>query len=359
MTIKGLTDRGLAFAQIGDIRKGAAKQEGVNRPGGDLKWFRVEFDAREVETEKQFRQLYGQQPTDIDIVLPFDDIDRCWDAWCEAYTAGRMVARSDGEYFVYLSDVATGAVKVQNGFDANGAKVPHQDIIGKAGKTDVKCRPVGRLKVIVPGLRRAAYLVVHTTSVIDIRNISEQLRAIQAMNGGRIAGVPLVLRRRPKMVSCPTSEPGKKARREKWMLSIEADPKWVAAMLTAMDTAALPAGAERPALPAVPEEADEDFDGEWDEIDGDAPEGEPVAETVDEYSEVEPDTTPAMTLEEAEAMTNSRGDKYGDMDIPTLEKVKANIFKAMSDPAIDADYYAELGKKHTAIVMILASKKAE
>ncbi len=226
--------------------------------------------------------------------------------------------------------------------------MPHQDIIGKAGKTDVKCRPVGRLKVIVPGLRRAAYLVVHTTSVIDIRNISEQLRAIQAMNGGRIAGVPLVLRRRPKMVSCPTGEPGKKARREKWMLSIEADPKWVGAMLAAMDTAALPAGAERPVLPAIAEEADDDFESEWEEI-GDEPEG--VAVPVEEQpAEV------TMTLEEAESMTNSRGDLYGKMETPTLEKLKANIYKAMSDPAITEEYYCDLGKKHTAIVMILSAR---
>ena len=43
MPIVGLTDRGMAFPQIGDIRKGEPK--GENQPGKDLRWFRVEFDA--------------------------------------------------------------------------------------------------------------------------------------------------------------------------------------------------------------------------------------------------------------------------------------------------------------------------
>jgi len=258
MAIKGLTDRNMAFPQIGNIRKGGKK--GEHAPGRDLTFFRVEIDERETETAALFLKAYGDKPTDINIVLPFNEIERCWDPFCEAYVAGRMVARSDGENFLFKVSLTTGEVEVQDGVSTkDGKPVPHKEILGKVGKTDIKCRPVGRLKVIIPELRRAAYFVVHTTSVIDVRNISEQLAAIKSVNGGQIVGVPLVLRRRPQMVSCPDLDnPGKKVRREKWMLSIEADPKWMALKLSAMDRAALPAG-----FTQAPLEIEEDIDAEW------------------------------------------------------------------------------------------------
>lgn len=251
MAIKGLTNRGAAFAQIGNIRKGAkVTKNGVERPI-DLKYFRVDIDELEKDRSAKFLHVYGAQPTEINILIPFDEIDRCWDAWCEAYTAGRMVARSDGEYFLYLVDLATGEVVVQNGSDKNGNRVPHKTVIGRAGKSEIKCKPVGRLKVIVPELQSAAYLVVHTTSFHDIKNISEQLEGIKMLNGGHLVGIPMVLRRRPKMVSVPKPD-GTRVRLEKWLLSIEADPNWVSAMLTKLQQAALPmpVSVVNPGLPA-------------------------------------------------------------------------------------------------------------
>jgi hypothetical protein len=242
MGIRGLTDRGGGFAQIGNIRKGMTVEGkgGVTRPT-DLKYFRVEFDEMEQERAAKFKQIYGDKPTEINILLPFNDLERVWDAWCEAYTAGRMVARSDGEFFSYLVDPKTGEQLVTNGVGKDGNPVPHKTELGVIGKTMVKCKPVGRLKVIVPELQSLAYLVVHTTSYIDIRNISEQLEGIKLLNNDQIVGIPLVLRRRPKKISVPKPD-GTKARMEKWMISIEADPRWVASKITNLQNAALPNG---------------------------------------------------------------------------------------------------------------------
>ncbi len=241
MGIKGLTDRGLAFPEIGSIRKGAKKSD-ERKPGADLKYFRVEFDEREVESAEIFRRVYGNQPTEINILLPFNEIDKVWDAWHEAYTAGRMVARSDGEFLTYLLDVETGEVRVLGGHP----KTPHpaDGIVGfykdsKGSKQPIKLRPVGRMKVVIPELKRLAYLTLHTTSIHDIMNLSSQLEAIRVMNSGRIAGVPLILRRRPKMISTPGPD-GQRVRREKWLLSIEADPQWVKAKLLEIKHLSLP-----------------------------------------------------------------------------------------------------------------------
>lgn len=326
--IKGLTDRGLSFPQIGNIRKGgkSISKTGVEYPV-DLKHFRVEFDAKEAEAEKTFLAKYGATPTEINILLPFNDIDRCWDAWCEAYTAGRMVARSDGEYFIYRTDIQTGELLVKDGLDKNGSRVPHVESLGVVGKTPVKCKPVGRLKVIIPELQRLAYLVVHTTSVIDVRNISEQLEAIRNINGGNIAGIPLVLKRRPRMISIPKD--GTRVRVEKWMLSIEADPRWVSAKLASLDRAALPDGSPaRLALPNVPEETDAEEDNWHEDIEDEVSEGE----FQEQKPTPEPEPEPIMPIEEAAAVFSSIYQKTLDeMETADLQASLNRIITGLGD----------------------------
>jgi len=267
MPIKGLTDRGLSFPEIGQIRKGAKK--GDNRPGADLTYFRVEFGDKEQATAENFRKVYGDQPNAIRIILPFNETERMWDAWLEAYTAGRMVARSDGEFIKYQLD-DQGEIVVKNGFDLAGNLVPHpaDNIAGHDYKgRDVEFKPTGRLKVIIPELSRAAYLTVMTTSVHDIGNISAQLGAFKELNEGQLAGIPFVLRRKPKEISTPSGQNGQRARRVKWLISIEADQEWVKARLGGLKNLAMP-NAEELLLPAsIPEQIDSsDYEPDEDEI---------------------------------------------------------------------------------------------
>jgi hypothetical protein len=302
MPIKGLTDRGLSFPEIGQIRKGAPKPE--RGPGKDLQYFRVTFDEREQEAAQIFVDRYGTEPNEINIILPFNDIEQCWDAWLEAYTAGRMVARSDGERFVYLVDTKTGEVLVKNG----EPYTPHRDLVGtyrnrKTGKEEpINCKPTGRLKVIIPELARAAYLTVLTTSVHDIGNISAQLEAFKKINNGRISGIPLVLRRRPKKISMPTSDGGR-SRATKWMLSIEADPQWVKGMLMETKRLALPGNG----LALLPEQAgghdeqpepEDEITGQYTEVGDD--EGDEMIPSTPEMGDEEPPMEDVQQTEQPE-----------------------------------------------------------
>ena len=241
MPIKNLTNRGLAFPEIGQIRKGAPKDD-QGKLGKDLQYFRAEFAEGEVDAAKTFEEAYGSEPNEINILLPFNDINTCWEAWLEAYTAGRMVARSDGEKFDYLIDTGTGEVLVKNGipFKAyeDGMSVgSYQD--SKGDTQQIYCKETGRLKVVIPELQRLAYVTVMTSSKHDISNLDAQLSALKQINEGIIAGIPMVLRRRPKKISTP-KEDGTRARYTKWMLSIEADPEWVKHKLTEFQALALP-----------------------------------------------------------------------------------------------------------------------
>ena len=280
MPIKGLTDRGLALPEIGQIRKGGKKEKRVKDGreyevmGKDLGYFRVEFDENEKKASADFAAAYGPQPSALRIILPFNEVDRMWEAWYEAYTAGRMVARSDGEFIVYQLD-NKGDIIVQNWHDKNGNKVPHptDGIAGSDYKGNaVKFKAVGRLKVIVPELARAAYLVVMTSSTHDISNISNQLAAFKQLNNGQIAGIPLILRRRPKSISVPKPD-GSRVRMNKSLLSIEADPQWVSAKLSHLNAIALPQ-VQQALLPASLDDdtTDAEYELDEDEIDEEAPE---------------------------------------------------------------------------------------
>ena len=288
--IKGLTDRGLAFPEIGQIRKGSPKtknERGIEVVGKDLKYFRVEFDQNEQESIKKFQEVYGKEPTEINIFLPFKEVSRVWDAYYEAYTAGRMIARADGEKFLYKVDSQTGVVEVYNGEPET--KFDKSQPVGfyvttKGEKKPIFARPVGRLRVIVKELKRLAYLTVLTTSIYDILNISQELDAIEYINGNSISGVPLVLKRVPRMISTPSSD-GKRARREKWLLSIEAHPKWVDSKIPNMEALSYPVaqGLLHPAeIPMLPASNQTDIDA--DEDDSDIP---PFAEG--EFIDQEPD----------------------------------------------------------------------
>ena len=79
MSIKGLSDRGLAFPQIGVIKKGSPKQKvqrgdrEIEIQGKDLQYFRVEFDEQEVEAAALFQQLYGDMPKQLKVTFPFNE----------------------------------------------------------------------------------------------------------------------------------------------------------------------------------------------------------------------------------------------------------------------------------------------
>jgi len=322
MPIKGLSDRGLAFPEIGQIRKGAAKDPAKNMPGHDLTYFRAEFDEKETEAAATFKKYYGDQPNEIRVILPFNEIERMWDPWLEAYTAGRMIARSDGERFIYLVDTKTGEIVVKNGLDINGQIHPYTDgmTVGNDYQNKpIKCKPVGRLKVIIPELARAAYMTVMTTSIHDIANISNQLAAFQELNNGQIAGIPFVLRRRPKKVSRP--EGNKRVRTEKWLLSIEADPEWVKAKLMQVKHLALPGnGFKDETEPELTSAQATQVEYEPEEPDEDIP-SEP------EMSAPEPVEQPVpMEVMRAMAMTRDTDKKpYGELDEKELTQARAGL----------------------------------
>lgn len=251
MAIKGLTDRGASFPQIGVLRKGAPKPE--KGPGRDLKYFR--FDSDDQDATGRFRTVYGDEPSSIRVFLPFRTAAENFEAWQEHWTAGALQHRCDGETCVlWLTPKHT--------YSQEPKPCPHRDM---ARDERDRCKPAGRLKVIIPELRRLAFVTVLTSSIHDIIELSAQLEALESFRGD-LRGIPMILRRQPREISTPSGADGKRRRMEKWLLSIEAAPTWVDLQLTAQEQAALPAPLKLlpapPADPATGEVWDADDDGD-------------------------------------------------------------------------------------------------
>ncbi len=207
--------RDAQFPNIGKLRKGGVRPENGKAPGKDLTYFR--FDTDDQRAASHFHAAYGEQPAQINVYLPLQTAAQNFTCWQEAYVAGGLTHRCDGETCVIWLD-------------------------GTKYRTDPKpcpggCKEVGRLMVIIPELQRFAYVTVETHSINDIIRLQENLQAVEFLRGD-LRGIPFILKRTPVEISTPTTD-GKRARREKWLLSIEVDPTWAALQLESMHRAAL------------------------------------------------------------------------------------------------------------------------
>jgi len=373
MPIKGITDREERFPEIGQIRKGAPKND-KGYVGKDLDYFRVEFDEQEKDAAKLFNSIYGDKPQEIIVVLAFDEVDRVWDAYLEAYTAGRMVARSDGEKYLYLVDTKTGEVVVKNGkpFKAYVEGESVGTITNETTKKveQIKMRPVGRLRVVIPELRRLAYLTVLTTSIHDIVNISSQIKAIAAINGTKISGIRMTLKRRPKEISTPRPD-GSRARYTKWLLSIEADPDWVGAKLDTMHALSMPEQAVNylpPGDTIIKQEPEgnhyvDDAHNEDDDMDvpGDIQEGD--FEDTEHAPLPEKESTGSvhsiMSYQEACDTKGSGGERYGNLSNDELQGKKMGILRGLKASNLDATKASIYENKLMAIKILLAVPEGE
>jgi len=308
MPIKGLTDQERpTFPKVGDIRKGAPK--GEKRPGRDLDYFRYVPIEGEEEAAETFHAYYGNEPREINIFLPFDDVDRNFEAWMEAHTAGALQCRGDGETCHLWRD---------EGGEMHREPRP-------CGEYDIckGCKATGRLKVIIPELRRLAYVTVHTTSKWDISEITENLRALRQLMDNGLKGIPLVLKRRPREISTPRDN-GKRVRMTKWLLSIEADQRWVDQSLRQLEYAATPGP---PRL-----EAGEDEGRGIDLLTG-----EIVDDDIESGSDGAPEQEAADPVGIAMAYVTEKGTELGKCNLDKLSEMLDTI-NTLEDPNAEAKH---------------------
>jgi len=292
MPIKHLTNQPVSFPEIGRLHKGGKKTD-PKRPGPDLTYFRMANISDDDDVETAFAAVYGPEPRIVNVLLPFRTVDENWDAWQEEYVAGGLVHRCDGETMVRW--------RLPNGDYSNEPR-PCPYATGDKVRTAERpgCVPEGRLRIVIPELKRLAYVTVSTHSKNDIAHLDSQLRALPARD---LRGIPLILYRRPYKISTPETYPkdhpqagqrtGRRVRRVKWLLSIEASPTWTALLFDAQQLAALPGASDRLALPsgAIVDGATGEIVSPEEELPGDWSDEEEIEE--EESRETTPPPAPA------------------------------------------------------------------
>lgn len=244
------------FMKLGKIRKG--DRGGKNGAPRDLDHFRVTFmdGAKAKELEAAFRSIYGPEPTEINVRVPYNDIHRFWDANYECYKQGGLVAQagstSDGDYWIFYRDPESSEVLVRNGqsvgeagrmFLANNPCDVTKPIYYNAANEPVMLEPVGRLQVVIPELAgiEVGYFEFTPTSPRDIRTLSAELAAFDAIAksfGKGLAGVPFKLIRRKETVTKKIKD--KLTQGESWVVHITTGGDWGTKALEAVERMALP-----------------------------------------------------------------------------------------------------------------------
>lgn len=211
MPIRGLTDNVIPrFPRLGKLRKGGEKPQTGNRPGAELEYFR--FTSENPAIVGAFHEAYGTQPAMLRVYLPYPSVEMNFSTWKEAWAAGGLVHRCDGE-----------TCQIWRTPDGKYSQVPKPCPGG--------CKEVGRLEVILPELITAGfvgYVTLETHSLHDLMNITATLEAVRQSVQDRpngLQGIEFVLRRKKERISTPDGKGGR-ASREKWLVSIEPVPSW-------------------------------------------------------------------------------------------------------------------------------------
>ncbi len=252
--IRGMTtNRQPRPERIATLRKGGEK--GSNRPGQDLDHFRlVPVDPKDTALVEAFHAEYGKQPNHIEVYLPHASASENFQAWMEEYSASQLVHRCDGEQ-VY-------AYNALGELAPTGERCPYA-----AGRERTSrnpgCKQVGRLEVIIPALvtqaGRFGIVTVATTSIHDIIGLSQTLEFFERMAGGDLRGTTFVLSRVPREISTPKPD-GTRARRPKWLLSLQPASQWVMRQLQAPTQQTLAAPQEQRLLTSVDTDTGEVID---------------------------------------------------------------------------------------------------
>lgn len=165
----------------------------------------------------EVKEVYGETPRELDIMLPSDDIETVFPAYLKRYggQAG-LICWGDGEK-AYLQEEYARSTQAKKEYQVTfkDGKFYHkeQEVRVKKGESDWnwleipclhencpmykagKCKERATLKVILPKVSRVLGVYhINTSSVYSYQNIVNAINLLSSMTGGKIAFIPLKLR---------------------------------------------------------------------------------------------------------------------------------------------------------------------
>jgi Recombination directionality factor-like len=228
MPIAGLTTTKTDMPRLGKIRKGGEqgtktkeiRGEKVQVPivGKDLDYFRIVSDRPGLEA--QMAQLYGQEPKELRVVMPYHTVEEVFDPWMKEYGKSGLKRQCDGaQQILWLPEGAA---------NYRGVGIGDAPLPCVAATNGCKCQRTAALKVVLPevfALGHCGYFEIATSSKHDILSIGGALNYVFGLRGS-LLGVPFIVRRSPEEKSYPNPS-GTRSTKEYNLIKIEVDPAWL------------------------------------------------------------------------------------------------------------------------------------
>jgi hypothetical protein len=334
------------LTRLGVVRLGHKVQKEKKRADGST--YTIEYPVQDdhflFHDAPDLAEFYGDDCREIDVILPFPDIARNFDANYQVWAGGTLVCKGDGDSVQYaapftVKEKDNGRISVYRGkgdtlvsdgaaliaFDWNGEHFEPGEIVTCPGAAQglyphcAACKLGGVLKVMMadPELFRFGYYQIATGSGRNYDSILGTLELISANGQRPVNGFPFKLR----LVEEATTytENGECKATEKWFLKLEPDPqltrKLYQAQVQATFGAIVGATVEPPVQlvegkyvddsPEIPPPYAED---------GGPTESDPVVQAAIE-------DLGAVNIETARDYVTSKGTRLGDCDETQLQRL--------------------------------------
>ena len=243
--------RARRLTRLGVIRLGHKESKEKKRRDGST--YTVEYPVQDnhfIFTDApDLAEYYGDDCHEMDVILPFPDITRNFDAFYQIWAGGTLVCKGDGDCVKYaapftVKEKDTGGVSVyrakgdtlvsdgvaQVAFSWNGERFEPGEIVTCPGAAQglyphcAACKLSGVLKIMIadPIIFRFGYYQIATGSGRNYDSILGTLELISANGQRPVNGFPFKLR----LVKEATTytENGERKATEKWFLKLEPDP---------------------------------------------------------------------------------------------------------------------------------------
>ena len=231
MAIRRIEER--VFAPIrGRIRLGVKEEvrPGVSKPV-NVEYF-VLKDAPDVA------DVYGDEPSEIDVIFPTNDVEHIIPTWLKLYaggqrksdgstTPGRLLCRGDGPDSVgnpgravhYAKrDMITGVVPTR---ECHGQNCPDY----KDAKGRQLCYQNMQVLCFIPRVSMMGIYLINTRSWHSITSFHNMVNWVRTVNNGKIAGVPFKIVRRPREI-WTKNDKGQEFQRTHYIMELEPNEKF-------------------------------------------------------------------------------------------------------------------------------------
>ncbi len=216
MPIRGLSE--VERPQIsGKMRLGrlVPNKSGTGEHPEELNYFRI--DPTHIQDEnlkneyiREFHEIYGPEPTMLNVIFPSDDEEVIFPQYYTAYGSGAgMKCQGDGETAECFSEEMVKVLDLTGKTGKRGQPEVYCKGAGERGKEETtacpyfkgkKCNRVARLRFLIPDLKGTTMWECVTGSINSIINVNSAFKHFKRM-AGKFSWIPLQLMRVPLKIT--------------------------------------------------------------------------------------------------------------------------------------------------------------